>query len=68
MGDSAAPALYRPRTLRTPFYRLVENHFDEFERVYSCRYEADFGFWRPIVRDVVEEFLKCGDLRNGFAA
>jgi hypothetical protein len=58
------------RTHRTPdtdLYRLVDTHFDEFKRVYPRRYREDFGYWRPIIDDVIEEFLKCGDLEHGFA-
>jgi hypothetical protein len=51
----------------TPLYRLVEDHFHELERIWDERYERDYGFWRPVVRQVVEQFLDCGDLRCGFA-
>jgi hypothetical protein len=46
---------------------LVEDHFDEFERVYEERFADKHGFWRPVVRKVVDRFLDCGDLRHGFA-
>jgi Transposase zinc-binding domain len=26
-----------------------------------------YGFWRPIIGTVVRKFLKCGDLKQGFA-
>jgi hypothetical protein len=60
--------VYRPRNAQaSPRYRLVEDHFDELERVWDERYERQYGFWRPVVRHVVEQFLDCGDLRCGFA-
>jgi len=60
--------VYRPRNAQaSPLYRLVEDHFDQLERVWDERYERDYGFWRPVVRQVVEQFLDCGDLRCGFA-
>jgi len=60
--------VYRPRNAQaSPLYPLVENHFDELERVWEERYEREYGFWRPVVRHVVEQFLDCGDLRCGFA-
>jgi hypothetical protein len=60
--------VYRPRNAQaSPLYRLVEDHFDELERVWDERYEKQHGFWRPVVRHVVEQFLDCGDLRCGFA-
>jgi hypothetical protein len=38
-----------------------------FERVYPQRFERHYGFWRPVVRYSIEKFLKCGDLKEGFA-
>ena len=62
------PALYKPRRPREmPLYKLVFEYFDEFERVYSERYQAEFGFWRPVIRESVDEYLKCGILEHGFA-
>jgi hypothetical protein len=58
----------RPRNAQdTALYHLVEDHFDELERVCDERYEREHGFWRPVFRRVVEQFLDCGDLRCGFA-
>ena len=60
--------VYRPRQPRaSPLYRLVERSFDEFERVYAERYQKRYGFWRPVVADAAAKFLRCGDLRHGFA-
>ena len=54
--------VYRPRNAQaSPLYRLVEDHFDKLERVWDGRYEREYGFWRPVVRHVVEQFLDCGD-------
>ena len=59
---------YRPRKpWETPLYSLVEEHFDEFERVYPDRFQHKYGFWRPGIRKAVDDYLKCGDLREGFA-
>jgi hypothetical protein len=63
-----APAFYRRRTPReSPLFQLLEQHFDEFERVYPDRYQERYGFWRPVIRKAVDAFLGCGDLREGFA-
>jgi hypothetical protein len=60
--------IYRPRNAQdTALYHLVEDHFEELERVWDERYEREYGFWRPEIRRVVEQFLECGDLRCGFA-
>jgi hypothetical protein len=59
---------YRPRLAGSSLLRqLLEDHFDEFERVYPERYQARYGFWRPVVRKAVEAYLDCGQLREGFA-
>jgi len=59
---------YRPRNPESsPFYKIVEKYFDEFERVYPDRYGMRFGFWRPIIHKAIDKFLKCGDLKHGFA-
>ena len=58
--------VYLPRNAQaSPLYRLVEDHFDELERVWDELYEREYGFWRSTVRRVVEQFLDCGDLRRG---
>ena len=60
--------IYRRRDAQaTALCRLVEDKFDELERVWDERYEKQHGFWRPIIRHVVEQYLDCGDLRCGFA-
>ena len=58
---------YRPRNHETPFFKLVRDHFDEFENVYFERYQAKYGYWRPVIRSSIDKFFKCGDLKEGFA-
>jgi len=42
---------YRPRRpWESPFYRLIKEHYDEFERVYPERFQHKYGFWRPVIR------------------
>jgi len=60
--------LYQPRNPRASgLWRVTATHFDEFERLYDERFAPKYGFWRPIVRQSVQAYLKCGDLREGFA-
>ncbi len=60
--------IYRHRSPESsPFFKVVSQHFSEFERVYAKKYEAKYGFWRPVIHTSVEKFLKCGDLKEGFA-
>jgi ribosomal protein S27E len=66
--DSAVPRFYRPRTPETSlFFKVVTGHFDGFEQAYPDLFQARYGFWRPVIRRAVDKFVKCGDLREGFA-
>ena len=60
--------LYRPRNPQaSDLWRLLDRHFPTFQQVYEDRYQAKYGFWRPIVERSVMAFLACGDLHYGFA-
>jgi ribosomal protein S27E len=60
--------LYRPRDPQaSDLWRLLDQHFETFQRVYDERFAAKYGFWRPVVERSVTAFLKCGDLHEGFA-
>ena len=41
----------------------MDQHFETFQRVYDERFQAKYGFWRPLVERSVAAFLKCGDLQ-----
>ena len=59
---------YRPRDHEaSPFFKIVRDHFDEFERVYPQQFQVRYGFWRPVIRSSIDKFLKCGDIKEGFA-
>ena len=45
----------------------MQSRFAELEAVYAERYQAQYGFYRPVIGRVVEKFLGCGDLNKGFA-
>ena len=46
--------LHRPRKpWESPFYQLVEEYYEQFERVYAERYQHRYGFWRPVIRKAV---------------
>jgi len=66
--EKPAPFVYRPRRPeRTAFYRLLEQHFDDYVYAYEERFEPKAGPLRPVVRPTVEAFLDCGRLHGGFA-
>jgi len=60
--------VYRPRhPERTVLYRVLFHHFDRFLTEYESRFEREYGFFRPVVKEVVEKYLDCGNPRSGFA-
>ena len=36
-------------------------------QAYPEKYEKKYGFLKPVVEDVVNKYLDCGDLSKGFA-
>ena len=69
MPASVEPSpLYRPRNPQSSqLWRLLDRHFAAFMQVYDDRFQAKYGFWRPIIEHSVTAYLKCGDLQEGFA-
>lgn len=60
--------VYRPRQAKeSPLFRLVEQHLEEFLRVYERRFAARHGPLRPVVERVLRGFLECGLVEHGFA-
>jgi len=60
--------VYRPRhPERTALYRVLFHYFDQFLAEYESRFEKEYGFLRPIIKEVVERYLDCGSPRCGFA-
>jgi transposase-like protein len=60
--------VYQPRHAKvTTLYQCISNHFQEFESLYPEKYQERYGFYRPVIQKVVEKFLDCGDLTQGFA-
>jgi ribosomal protein S27E len=60
--------VYRPRhPERTVLYRVLFHYFERFMAEYEERFEREYGFFRPIIKEVVERYLDCGNPRCGFA-
>jgi hypothetical protein len=60
--------VYRPRRAReSPLFRLVEQHLEEFLRVYPARFAKAHGPLRSVVERVLRGFLTCGLVEHGFA-
>lgn len=61
-------AVYHPRNPQeSPLGNLLNNHYENFEQHYQQRFEKEYGFFRPVISEVVHDYLKCGDLKEGFA-
>ena len=59
---------YLPRSPRkNRYYRLVEDNYEQLERVWNQKYQQKYGYWRPYVTNVIYKFLDCGDPHLGFA-
>lgn len=71
MFASAVPEtsrLYHPRTPSdSPLWRVLDEAYEEFRRSYPAVYQKRYGYFRPVVDEVVEDYLTCGDLQQGFA-
>jgi hypothetical protein len=66
--NNAASGIYHPRNpTDSPLWNVLNNHYDDFEKHYEEKYEKKYGYFRPVIKKVVEEYLKCGDLKEGFA-
>ena len=66
--ETAPAGVYEPRDPRaSSLYALVEDYYEEFERVYDDRYQQQYGRWRPVIGEVMRKYLECGDLHRGFA-
>jgi ribosomal protein S27E len=68
MPDAERPAVYHPRKpQQSPLWKLLAKHYHRFEQRHAERFAKSYGHFRLVVRDVVQDYLKCGDLREGFA-
>jgi len=62
------PGIYRPRhPERTVLYRVLFHYFERFLAEYEGRFEKEYGYFRPVIKEVVERYLDCGNPRSGFA-
>ncbi len=65
---SAQAPVYHPREpTDSPLWKVLHNHYEAFKAGYDEDCEKQYGFFRPVVDEVVEEYLRCGDLHEGFA-
>jgi hypothetical protein len=68
MQTQSKPGIYKPRNPKaSQYYQCVELYHETLEACWEKRYERQYGFWRPYVKDVMLRYLDCGDLQCGFA-
>jgi len=61
-------SLYRQRRPEsTVLYPVLATHFDSFLTRYETLFQRRYGYLRPVVREVVERYLDCGNPMCGFA-
>ena len=66
--DSKISGVYHPRNPeQSSLWKILNTHYESFEAHYEQKFEKKYGYFRPIIREVVEEYLRCGDLKEGFA-
>ena len=60
--------VYHPRNPESsPLWKLLSEHFSSFVNNYKEKFDKKYGYFREVVNHVVEEYISCGDLKQGFA-
>lgn len=60
--------LYKPRNpKKTGLWQCIDKHFSEFIADYEKNYQKKYGYFRPIIEEVVKKYIECGDIKKGFA-
>ncbi len=60
--------IYRQRhPERTVFYKVLFHYFDMFLAEYENQFEREYGYLRPVIQEVIEKYLDCGNPHSGFA-
>jgi hypothetical protein len=63
-----AKGIYRQRhPEQTACYKIFRNHYKSFRDSYEERYKWRYGYFRPLIDEEVEKYLKCGIPKYGFA-
>jgi ribosomal protein S27E len=62
------PAIYRPRHPdKTVLGQVLFHHFEQFVAECENRFERQYGFFRPIIKEAIERYLDCGNPHCRFA-
>jgi hypothetical protein len=57
---------YRPRSPTNPLKQVVGDYYEELLKIYDARFASTYGALHPRLKDLFEEFLRCGDPHFGF--
>ena len=64
----AVPGIYRERhPEHMLFYRVFFYYFERFLREYEPRFEKEYGYFRPVIQDVIGKYLDCANPKCEFA-
>jgi len=68
MEDISNRNVYHPKNPESsPLWGLLNNNYEGFKQSYEERFEKSYGFFRSVVEESIYEYLRCGDLKQGFA-
>ena len=68
MPEGNGLSVYHPRQpQQSVLWKLLDRHYSTFAERYEQVFLKTYGYRRAVVDDVVRDYLKCGDLREGFA-
>jgi len=59
--------LFTSQPMDPPVWKILHHHYEDFKAGYGEHGEKQYGAFRPMANEVVEEYLKCGDMHQGFA-
>jgi hypothetical protein len=52
---------------KSALWNILDRHYEDFEKNYSEKFEKKYGYFRPVIAEVVHAYMRCGDLKDGFA-
>ena len=52
---------------KAPLYKIVFNYYEAYEKVYTERYEKEYGCFRSEVKESIQKYLNCWILEHGMA-
>lgn len=57
---------HHPSPQESPFYKCIADYFEDFVQVYDECFEREYGLRRPVICEVIQEYLGCGNITHGF--